>query len=142
MVIYIKIYKIRKTKFFWSILYVHTFKSILSISYCSNLIYILLTFFKLIFLKTLVIESIKISLELIIYFSIKIYSHYTSKNWIYIYIYIKNINLCKTIKNNLLKLNVSGEILPLSIVNFFFMNLKKRKMKKKKLFSLMFRKQP
>ena len=30
----------------------------------------------------------------------------------------KNTNLYKTTKNNLLKLNVSGEILPLSIVNF------------------------
>ena len=54
----------------------------------------------------------------------------------------KNTNLYKTILKNLLKLNVSGEILPLSIVNFEEFEKKKEKMKKKKLFSLMFRKQP
>ena len=55
-------------------------------------------------------------------------------------IYEKNTNLYKTILKNLLKLNVSGEILPLSIVNF--VEFEKKEKWKKKLFSLMFRKQP
>ena len=52
----------------------------------------------------------------------------------------------RSLKNNrerLFKIDVSGEILPLSIVIFFLINLKKRKNeKRKKLFSLMFRKKP
>ena len=47
--------------------------------------------------------------------------------------YKKNTNLYKTILNDLLKLNVSEEILPLLIVNFWEI------WKKKKLFSLMCR---
>ena len=46
----------------------------------------------------------------------------------------KNINLYKTILKNLLKLNVSGEILLLSIVNFVGI-WKKEKWKKKVVFA-------
>ena len=49
----------------------------------------------------------------------------------------KNTNLYKTIKKNLLKLNVSGEILPLSIVIYQFE--KKKKMKRKVVFVNVFR---
>ena len=74
--------------------------------------------------------SLSLSLSIYIYINIK-------KNWLFIVQKFnkKNTNLYKTIKNNLLKLNVSGEILPLSIVNF-------GEIWKIKLFSLMFRKQP
>ena len=40
----------------------------------------------------------------------------------------------KTIKKNLLKLNVSGEILPLSIVNFVEFEKKKKNEKKQVVF--------
>ena len=52
----------------------------------------------------------------------------------YTHIIKKNTNLYKTILNNLLKLNVSGEILPLSIVIFGEIG-KKEKMKKKVVFA-------